>query len=63
MLLAAERGWIDLGEPAHDAERCELRLGRKPAFDRRQMRIELRRHAYALFVLALRPPIVRRQHS
>ena len=41
MLLSAERGRIDLGEPSHDGERGELRLGRKPALDRRQMRIEL----------------------
>ena len=57
MLLTAERGRIDLGEPSHDAERGELWLGRKPAFNRRQMRIELRGHAYALFVLALWPPM------
>ena len=41
MLLIAERGWIDRGEPAHDGERRDLRLRPEPALDRRQMRIEL----------------------
>ena len=39
MLLIAERGWIDRGEPAHDGERRDLRFGREPALDRRQIRI------------------------
>src|SRR5215211_831687 len=55
MLLIAERGWIDRGEPAHDGERCDLRLRREPALDRRQMRIELGRHAYPFLVTPFWP--------
>lgn len=43
-LLLAKRSWIDRGEPAHDGERRDLGLRRKPAFDCRQVRIELGGH-------------------
>src|SRR5205809_599636 len=42
MLLVAERGRIDLGDPANGGESGDLRLRREPALDRRQMRIERR---------------------
>src|SRR5258705_3527151 len=54
MLLVAERGRIDLGEPANDGESGDLRLRREPALDRRQMRIELRGHANARLVMPFR---------
>ena len=54
MLLIAKPDWIDRGEPAHDGERRDMRLGREPALDRRQMRIELGRHAYPFLVTPFR---------
>src|SRR4029453_14662626 len=55
MLLLAKRSWIDRGEPAHDGERRDLRLRRKPALECRQMRIELGGHAYPFLVTPFRP--------
>jgi hypothetical protein len=54
VLLVAECSGRDLGEAADDSLRRDLRLGRQPVLDRRQMRIELRRHAHAGLVFALR---------
>jgi hypothetical protein len=44
MLLVAEGFRIDCSEPAHDRERGDRRLGREPALNGGQMRIELRGH-------------------
>ena len=53
MLLVTERDGIHLGELVNDGERGELRLGCKPDFYPRQMRIELRRHADSFLVKSL----------
>jgi hypothetical protein len=61
MLLVAEHRRIDRGEPAHDGQCSELRLDGEPVLDGREMGIELRGHANALFVSPFRPA-VRRPH-
>ncbi|WP_157681667.1 hypothetical protein [Bradyrhizobium sp. ORS 285] len=57
ILLVAERQGINGGEPAHDGQCSELRLDGEPALDRREMGIELGRHANALFVSPFRQAV------
>ena len=53
MLFVAERIGRDLGETSDDGQGRELRLGREPALDDSQMRVELRGHAHARLVCSL----------
>ena len=57
MLLVAKHRGINRGEPVHDGQCRELRLDGEPVLDGREMGIELRGHANALFVSPFRPAV------